>query len=837
MYIVSSMRRVVQAIAATLLLQAGVAAAQGVDTYSTANNQLTMPFVMIGDAIFSNMVVTVKAVVSGPTGSSPNGTVDIYDPSSNELTVRSVKLGANTYYNVVCTVKALVSIGGVTGADTYHAGEVTIPSVLVDGGPLIANYTVITVGGIVSPGGGMPANVRDLYNTGNNELTIAAIELQGFVYTNAIVTVGSIVSLAGTNIPTSLIGVVSNTGKAGSYTSNVSLWNLADRGSPTQVATLNNPGNVISIAIDPSNNAYFLTANGSFYSCPAAAQYVCSITGSPGAITNAQWLAVDGRGNAYATDMISIGEVGVVKFPTSTGPAAGDLPPIYTSASPPGRYTGLAVSPDGTALYVGEAAGTGIDGTGVTMHACSNPCSTPGGADVTHTLVNAAFGSSFYGVTLSGAVSFGPGNSIYVGAGIGNGNNSTAPNEPYVAAICTATGSVASPTGFTCTPGQGGGIYGYPPVNGTQSPFAQTVAIASDASGNAYVAADLAVGQSPPPMPATLSALAPPASGVSFLGQLVVTGPPGPAPSSSTSWAPYAIAVTPKAPPAAPPAVFVIDSTNTLFSYDASGNLLHKVALGAPVGKLNGGGITLANGIVYVTVGPAASGKVLAFNSSTLQPITLNQGSFSGLSTPVGIAFDPHNSQFYVADFQLNEVSTYGSGGNLITQTTSPGAAGIAFSSANDSLWVANFQGEPSASLIINFDEALTFVQTINTTSQFLPPNNLTATDNPVAVAYCATSGNPPSTANVVSLGFIGDSIGVGASTVQSYTLTGGDYGPSFVGTITNPHAMSCSSFGNIYVAADDGLLEYNITGSYLGPAAGTFTGLTAPIFGVYAAY
>jgi hypothetical protein len=44
----------------------------------------------------------------------------------------------------------------------------------------------------------MPGHVRDLYDPSTNQLTIAAIELGGTVYTNAIVTVASKVSVGGT---------------------------------------------------------------------------------------------------------------------------------------------------------------------------------------------------------------------------------------------------------------------------------------------------------------------------------------------------------------------------------------------------------------------------------------------------------------------------------------------------------------------------------------------------------------------------------------------------------------------------------------------------------------
>jgi hypothetical protein len=43
----------------------------------------------------------------------------------------------------------------------------------------------------------MPGNVRDVYDPATNQLTIAAIQLGTTVFTNAVVTVASLVSVGG----------------------------------------------------------------------------------------------------------------------------------------------------------------------------------------------------------------------------------------------------------------------------------------------------------------------------------------------------------------------------------------------------------------------------------------------------------------------------------------------------------------------------------------------------------------------------------------------------------------------------------------------------------------
>jgi hypothetical protein len=174
----------------------GAVQAHGSDTYDPATKQVTIPSIIIGNATYSNMVVTVGKIVSGPTGSAPTSTGDFFNPANNQLAIPVVTYGANTYYNVVIAVGRLVSIGGVTGADTYDGKNLAIPSVQVLGGAIYSNV-VITVGNIISAGGGMPTNFWDAYDPASKQLTIAAIQLGSKVYTNAIITVGYLVSAGG----------------------------------------------------------------------------------------------------------------------------------------------------------------------------------------------------------------------------------------------------------------------------------------------------------------------------------------------------------------------------------------------------------------------------------------------------------------------------------------------------------------------------------------------------------------------------------------------------------------------------------------------------------------
>ena len=183
--------------AVALLLIAGTQAARAADTYDGA--RLTIPTVTIGAATYTNMVVTVGGIVSGPGGSSPNGDIDSYDPQSHQLTVPSVTYAGKPYYNLVVTVGTLVSVQSVAGADTYDGASLAIPAVQVAGGAIYDNVTA-SISQIVSIGGGMPAASQDVYDPVKAELLIVAGTYKGRVYTNVTVKAGKVVSIGPNNL-------------------------------------------------------------------------------------------------------------------------------------------------------------------------------------------------------------------------------------------------------------------------------------------------------------------------------------------------------------------------------------------------------------------------------------------------------------------------------------------------------------------------------------------------------------------------------------------------------------------------------------------------------------
>jgi len=156
-----------------------------------ASGDLTIPTITLGAVTYSNVVVTIGSLVSGPTGTTPNGSSVTYSAATGELTVPEVSLGSTVYYNVVVKPAALVSIGAASNADSYDGTTLHIPSVQVIGGAIYSNIA-ITVAGLGGIAGGVPAAPRDQYNPANRQLFIPAVEYGGKLYTNVTVGVGTV---------------------------------------------------------------------------------------------------------------------------------------------------------------------------------------------------------------------------------------------------------------------------------------------------------------------------------------------------------------------------------------------------------------------------------------------------------------------------------------------------------------------------------------------------------------------------------------------------------------------------------------------------------------------
>jgi hypothetical protein len=279
--------------------------------------------------------------------------------------------------------------------------------------------------------------------------------------------------------------------------------------------------------------------------------------------------------------------------------------------------------------------------------------------------------------------------------------------------------------------------------------------------------------------------------------------------------------------------VFVVDGTGRLFSFDSAGNSVGSVAAPTPIGVLNGGGIALASGAIYVTIGQP-SNSVASFDLG-LAPNPLDAGSFPVLSVPRGIAFDCHDDRFVVvnggADVKTFTVS--GAPALLEAGAFKPfyGPSGVAYDPDDHAIWIANYPGFPTTKYgIAEFDEQGTPVQTFAPATQFVPPG---VHLEPYSIAVCskAATGDGP----LVIVGFLSDNTKLGTPAVQAYTIDGAPKGPAVAGTFTGPYGLSCDSRGRLFVADGSGLQIVDLGAEDAGPMGG-FAGLKAPILGVLAA-
>ena len=88
-----------------------------------------------------------------------------------------------TYHNVVASVAGLVSIGSVAGADTDDGTDLNGHLLQVQG-HTYANVAVTS------------ANV-DVYDSTSRQLAIPAVEFNGQLHTNVVVTVGALIAVEG----------------------------------------------------------------------------------------------------------------------------------------------------------------------------------------------------------------------------------------------------------------------------------------------------------------------------------------------------------------------------------------------------------------------------------------------------------------------------------------------------------------------------------------------------------------------------------------------------------------------------------------------------------------
>ena len=184
-----STRRYVRFVLAVLALLGGAYQAHGTDVF-TAPNMLKVATMRIGNATYSNVVLTIHSIVSPPSGKSPNGTWDTYSPTNRQLTVPAVQVGKRTYFNEVVAVARLTSIGSVIGADTFDGTNLTIPYMLVGATPYYNVVLPVSLANIGDIHGGLPRVTWDQYDASVRKFTIPTIQFGDKIYTNVILHVG-----------------------------------------------------------------------------------------------------------------------------------------------------------------------------------------------------------------------------------------------------------------------------------------------------------------------------------------------------------------------------------------------------------------------------------------------------------------------------------------------------------------------------------------------------------------------------------------------------------------------------------------------------------------------
>jgi hypothetical protein len=181
--------------------------AGAVDTYDPATRQLTIPTLKIGAATYSDVVVGIARVVSGPSGKLVIGSVDSYDLATGELKVPEVFVGSAAYFNVVVAIEYLASIGSVSGADGFSDGVLTVPT-LQQGNMLYTGVKMtVPLANVIGISGGMPAAIRDQFDPADNALIIPAVQVGSKVYTNVTVSAndGNVLSV-GSKSPIVVVG-------------------------------------------------------------------------------------------------------------------------------------------------------------------------------------------------------------------------------------------------------------------------------------------------------------------------------------------------------------------------------------------------------------------------------------------------------------------------------------------------------------------------------------------------------------------------------------------------------------------------------------------------------
>jgi hypothetical protein len=295
------------------------------------------------------------------------------------------------------------------------------------------------------------------------------------------------------------------------------------------------------------------------------------------------------------------------------------------------------------------------------------------------------------------------------------------------------------------------------------------------------------------------------------------------------------------APPiASGPAIFVIDSTGTMYSFDAQGTKTGSVALPTPIADINGGGIGFASpDSLFVSIGSPSN--ALAKYDLQLNKVMLKPGAFPGLNTPRGVAYDCNDGDVYVGNGGGNVPVADTNGTSVSLKGNFPnnyGPSGVAYDRDDDIIWIANYggfnwNGKTPTFGVNAYRPDGTAGPTFNYATQFVPPNSPHL--EPYSVTVCPFAALDGGGSTRVVVGFIDDGSHLATGAVQAYNTGGASIGAPFAGNLTKPYAVSCDSHGYVYIADANGLFRDDASGNAV-PLQGDIATLPkAPIYGVFA--
>lgn len=96
--------------------------AWGMDTYNPSTNVLTIPYLLVGNTLYTNVTITVGQVVS-VSGTAGAGSNDVYSAGNNQLFISSVQVGSQVFKGVTISVGQLLGVGGAWPTLVVPAGS------------------------------------------------------------------------------------------------------------------------------------------------------------------------------------------------------------------------------------------------------------------------------------------------------------------------------------------------------------------------------------------------------------------------------------------------------------------------------------------------------------------------------------------------------------------------------------------------------------------------------------------------------------------------------------------------------------------------------------------